>query len=190
MQQLKKHKWLILIITLLAVALVFIVFTILYAPHQVNISLDNKNVQAFLSVIRHAEGTSGPNGYRTLFGGKLFSDFSKHPNIKVPFRNTYSTAASAYQILNRTWIIYKAKLGLTDFSPASQDKVAIELIRGEKALDDVIAGRFDTAIDKCQNIWASLPDVKGGEKNAGYNQNPKSLAELQKIYTKNGGQFA
>ena len=35
-------------------------------------ALQNRNVQAFLHMLRHGEGTSDPEGYRRMFGGKLF----------------------------------------------------------------------------------------------------------------------
>lgn len=193
MQWLKNHKYLILIGAIIVAALVFLVLTIRYARKRVNMASSDKNVQAFLRMIRHAEGTAGVNGYRTLFGHKLFSDFSKHPNVKVPFFNKakgktdYSTAAGAYQFLNSTWRRLALKLNLPDFSPECQDKAAIELIREEKALDDVIAGRLAIAIDKVQNIWASLPDIAGGEKASNYQQPQKKYADLVSVYQKAGG---
>ncbi|MBK9329057.1 MAG: glycoside hydrolase family 104 protein [Sphingobacteriales bacterium] len=133
-------------------------------------------------MIRHAEGTAGANGYRTLFGGKLFNDYAQHPRVKVPFRNTYSTAAGAYQFLYSTWYRLSLKLGLKDFSPESQDKACIELIREKNALEDVKNGNFESAIKKIAKVWASLPG-------AGYNQPEKKIAELQKVYTQNGGKL-
>lgn len=76
----------------------------------------NDNVKAFLMMIRHAREPPERNGYRTLFGGKLFNDYAQHPRVKVPFRNTYSTAAGAYQFLYSTWYRLSLELGLKDFS--------------------------------------------------------------------------
>jgi len=156
----------------------------------------NPNIQAFLKLIRYAEGTAGVNGYKTLFGGKLFADYSRHPNVKNPFynkakgRQDYSTAAGAYQFLYSTWKGLQVALNLPDFSPESQDRAAIELIRREGALKDVEAGRLATAIDKVQNIWASLPDVPGGEKASNYMQPEKKFEKLLAIYKQNGGGLA
>jgi muramidase (phage lysozyme) len=62
-------------------------------------------------------------------------------------KNQYtSTAAGAFQFLSRTWDECAKALGLTDFSPASQDLAAVFLIDRRKALDDVLAGRFDEAV--------------------------------------------
>lgn len=143
----------------------------------------NKNVKAFLAMIRKCEGTSGVNGYKMLFGGKLFQDFSKHPNVRVPFRDTYSTAAGAYQFLHRTWTPIALRLGLLDFSPESQDKAAIELISEKNALNDIANGKFDVAINKVRKVWASLPG-------AGYNQPEKTLATAKQYYTSAGGTIA
>jgi len=62
-------------------------------------------------------------------------------------------------------------LKLPDFGHISQDKLAIQHIRECRALPDVIAGRIEPAIDKCSNIWASLPG-------AGYGQREHRLQDL------------
>jgi len=142
-----------------------------------------KNIRAFLIMIQYAEGTYGKDGYRKLFGGGYFNDFSKHPNTKVTKWGITSTAAGAYQILNKTWIELQAKLKLPDFSPVSQDKAAIELIRRRKALEDVYAGRWSQAIEKCRKEWASLPG-------AGYGQNEKNITNLLAVLKVAGGSTA
>lgn len=64
-----------------------------------------------------------------------------------------------------------AGLALRDFSPISQDIVAIQPIRERGAMADVIVGRVATAIDKVLNIWPSLPG-------AGYGQREHTLDDL------------
>ncbi len=142
-----------------------------------------KNIRAFLIMIQYAEGTYGKDGYRKLYGGGSFNDFSKHPNTPTTKWGITSTAAGAYQILNKTWVELQGKLGLTDFSPVNQDKAAIELIRRRKALDDVYAGHFKEAIAKCRKEWASLPG-------AGYGQNEKNVQNLLAIIKVAGGLIA
>jgi muramidase (phage lysozyme) len=142
-----------------------------------------KNIRAFLIMIQYAEGTYGKDGYRTLYGGSLFNDFSRHPNSPQTKWGITSTAAGAYQILNKTWMELQAKLKLPDFSPVSQDKAAIELIRRRKALDDVYAGRWSQAIAKCRKEWASLPG-------AGYGQNEKNITNLLAVIKVAGGSTA
>ena len=127
----------------------------------------NMNLYAFLWMVRHAEGTAGQNGYRTMFGGGLFNSFEDHPRKKIRRRagtgHITSTAAGAYQFLERTWDDCAATLDLPDFSPASQDKAARFLIHRRGALTDVLAGRLDRAIKKCNKEWASLPGSPYGQ---------------------------
>lgn len=148
---------------------------------------EQKNVSAFLHTIRVAEGTAGANGYSMLVGGGQFSSFADHPRMLVTINSRgqeiKSSAAGAYQILRRTWDEVRAKLGLPDFSPASQDRAAVELIKRRGALADVRAGRFADAIDKCKKEWASLPG-------AGYGQPEKTVAALFSAYINAGGNVA
>ncbi len=139
-----------------------------------------KNLRAFLIMIQYAEGTYGKEGYNKLYGGSLFQDLSKHPNTRSTKWGITSTAAGAYQILNKTWNEIQPKLNLPDFSAVSQDKAAIELIRRRKALEDVYAGRFMQAIAKCRKEWASLPG-------AGYGQNEKNVKSLLAVVKAAGG---
>ena len=159
-----------------------------------------RNIAAFLAMIRTAEGTAGPNGYRTMFGGQLFEGWADHPRRALQFRDKagrqlWTSAAGAYQFMAvspiptggstsvNTWDRIAARLGLPDFSPASQDAAAVELIREAGALGDVRAGRFDQAVSKVRGIWASMPG-------AGYAQPEKSLEALRFAYLDNGGTLA
>lgn len=144
------------------------------------------NITAFLWVIRHCEGTAGPDGYRTLFGGTLFESFDVHPNRKITARmgrqTITSTAAGAYQFLFRTWKNLSAQNKFTDFKPETQDLGAIALIRGRNALRDVEEGRFEIALAKCNKEWASLPGSP-------YGQPVKTIAYCKKIYEQYGGTY-
>lgn len=151
-----------------------------YTPANVSEEQAAQNVRAFLDMIAYAEGTANPNGYRMLFGGRLFDSYADHPRIYIPFRNTTTSAAGRYQILARTWDTLKARLGLRDFSPASQDAAAVELIRERGALNDVRAGRVAVAVSKVARIWASLPG-------AGYDQPERKLSALVSAYADAGG---
>lgn len=128
-------------------------------------ALGNPNAQKYLRMIAQAEGTykdASSDPYRVAFGGSTFDDLSKHPNVLRDFKQTdgktnKTSAAGAYQFLGSTWDDVAGKLGLQDFSPRSQDLAALELIRRAGALDDVLNGRFDQAVQKTGTVWASLP---------------------------------
>jgi lysozyme len=138
--------------------------------------LNDPQVQAFLWLIRTGEGTTGPNGYRTLFGGSLFSSFADHPRQSITRSGITSTAAGAYQFLSRTWDEMAAMYGLADFTPANQDFAAVGLIKRRGALADVMAGRFRAAIDKCNKEWASLPGSPYGQPTLTYDRAASVLA--------------
>lgn len=158
------------------------------------------NRAAFLMAIRAAEGTAGPDGYRVMFGGGLFDGWADHPRIAHQFtdragRKLWTSAAGAYQFMAispipggkstrvDTWDRLRAKLGLPDFSPASQDAAALELVRECGALGDVDAGRLADAVGKCRRVWASLPG-------AGYSQPERSLAWVAERFVQAGGVIA
>ena len=143
---------------------------------------EKQNVAAFLKMLRVSEGTSRSDGYSLLVGGGHFDSYADHPRTLVwlPNLRINSSAAGAYQILRKTWDGVAAKLGLSDFSPDSQDRAAVELIRQRGALADVRAGRFDAALEKCRREWASLPG-------AGYGQRENSLEYLKSAYINAGG---
>lgn len=116
------------------------------------------NVKKFLDFLGESEGAD----YDVIVGGKeRITDFSTHPR-KVGLRTADgpSTAAGKYQITASTYDDIAPKLGITDFSPESQDKIAEEIIRQEGALEDVQNGDFAKAINKLGGRWASLPSSK------------------------------
>ncbi|WP_283647636.1 glycoside hydrolase family 24 protein [Hafnia paralvei] len=130
----------------------------------------NPQRKAFLDMLAWSEGTDKPgqptknHGYDVIVGGELFSDFSDHPRKLVTLNpKLKSTAAGRYQLLSRWWDAYRKQLGLKDFSPASQDTVALQQIKERKALSDIDAGNITSAIQKCSNIWASLPGAGYGQ---------------------------
>jgi muramidase (phage lysozyme) len=146
----------------------------------------NTNLKAFLDMIAVSEIganllAASDNGYNVLVGGELFIGYADHPRKLVTVRHGLkSTAAGRYQILARYFDAYKKSLKLPDFSPASQDAIAIQMIREQGAEPALEVGDFDTAVDRCANIWASLPG-------AGYGQHENKLADLRVAYVKAGG---
>ncbi|WP_228895598.1 glycoside hydrolase family 104 protein [Acidovorax sp. Leaf73] len=160
-------------------------------------ALQDTNVQAFLRMLRHGEGTAGDDGYRVMFGGGHLvgldgqpgtaDDFADHPRQaitrKLGGNPITSTAAGAYQFLSRTWDGLVKQYGFADFSPMNQDLGAVALIKGRKALDDVIAGRFEDAVRKCNREWASLPGSP-------YGQPVVTMARARQEYEAHGGTYA
>jgi muramidase (phage lysozyme) len=144
-----------------------------------------RNVCAFLDMLAESEGTArvpgSDDGYNVVVGGATFQGYADHPRKLVHLRaDLASTAAGRYQLLARYFDAYKKLLGLPDFSPRSQDLIAIQQIRERGALKLIRAGRFDDAVAACANIWASLPG-------AGYHQHENSLSTLAAAYTAAGG---
>lgn len=131
----------------------------------------NKQRRAFLDMLAWSEGTDklGQNtknrGYDVIVGGSLFSDYSDHPRklVNLPKLGIKSTAAGRYQLLSKWWDAYRKQLGLKDFSPASQDQVALQQIKERGALPLIDNGHIRQAIDRCSNIWASLPGAGYGQ---------------------------
>lgn len=147
-----------------------------------------RNVLAFLDAIAFSEGTikfGDQDGYNVIVGGSTFTDYSDHPRklIPLPKLGIKSTAAGRYQLLSRYWDAYRKQLNLKDFSPINQDRVALQQIKERKALDDIKAGRFEAAVRKCSNIWASFPG-------AGYGQHEHKVEALVQAFKRAGGVVA
>jgi muramidase (phage lysozyme) len=142
------------------------------------------NRKAFLDMIAVAEGTAGlgDDGYNIIVSGIAFNDYADHPRQKIflPRYGISSTAAGRYQILERYFDAYKKLLNLPDFSPTSQDAIALQMIKERRACEDIDAGRLNVAIIKCAPIWASLPG-------AGYGQREQSFKTLRCAFVKAGG---
>jgi muramidase (phage lysozyme) len=149
------------------------------------------NLAAFLDMLAWSE--IGPqllaksdNGYNVLVGSTpdhpiLFADYSTHPQIHNAACK--SDAAGRYQEMGKYWSHYKLQLSLPDFGPNAQDRWAVQLIKECHALDDILLGHIEKAIEKCRSRWASLPA-------AGYGQRENTLADLQAAYERAGGLFA
>lgn len=148
-----------------------------------------KNLKAFLDMLAWSEGTStikaSDNGYNVIVGGSLFSGYADHPRklVDLPRLKIKSTAAGRYQLLARYWDAYRKQLGLKDFSPASQDAVAIQQIKERRALQLIADGKINQAIERCSNIWASLPG-------AGYGQHEHKMDDLLRRYVQYGGSIS
>lgn len=156
-------------------------------------SLAGNNIPAFLDLIAFSEGTSASrltknDGYDVIVTGidgpEVFTSYASHPFVGPPVRAPKlirlagahpalsSTASGRYQVLARYYNIYVAKLGLRDFSPLSQDLIAIEQIRERGALPLIVRGDIRNAITMCSTLWASLPGANTVGAYAGQNAHP------------------
>lgn len=149
------------------------------------------NLAAFLDMIAFSEGTATckatkDEGYDILVGGTRFASYDDHPRklVDLPRLGIKSTAAGRYQLLARYWDAYRVSLDLEGgFTPENQDRVAIQQIRERGALDLIKQGRFDEAVSRVRNIWASLPG-------AGYGQHENKIGPLRTAYLEAGGSVA
>lgn len=138
-----------------------------------------KNQKAFLEMIAWSEGTAAigsHGGYDVIVTSTperpvLFTDYSTHPRREMDVKDAHgnlicrSDAAGRYQLMGRYFEPYRKLLNLFDFSPASQDAIALQQIKECRALPDIEAGQIADAINKCAHIWASFPgaNYKGQE---------------------------
>jgi muramidase (phage lysozyme) len=148
--------------------------------------LADRNVAAFLKAIAEAEG----GGYDFRYGafkGKRndpwrFTDFSTHPG--AGFQG--STAAGMYQITIATWRNHGGKMGLTDFSPKTQDLLAVEILRSLGVAEKIKSGDIAGAMGPAARIWAALP-LGPGLRNAHAPQPYVPYEEFFRTYQAAGG---
>lgn len=168
-------------------------------PQPINLAAQ---LAAMRAAIQQSEGTAGRAGdpYRVCYGNvHTIASFSDHPAVTGEWRGEplsdgmcsaaglgpgcVSTAAGAYQINKPTWLPLKSKLGLPDFTPASQDAACEEILRQVGAVAYLERGDFAGAVNAARRKWASLPG-------AGYGQGERSIAWLTDRFTAAGGQLA
>ena len=147
----------------------------------------NAYQQALLNTIA---GPESAGRYNVIYGGDTFSSFADHPRQLVPIASgpnagKKSSAAGKYQFIQGTWDHYKNKLGLQDFSPASQDAAAWTLAHDTfkaktgKDLQQVLSTGSAADIRNVGKIlapiWTSLPG--GIEQTLGSNEFATKFAE-------------
>ena len=154
------------------------------------VALAHPNVQAFLRVIRAGESSQEGTAYRMIYGGELIDSLAAHPRIPKQTPWGWTSAAGAYQFMaaipgkvkTDTWDGLERKYGALDFSPATQDLMAVALIDRRGALVLVMEGRIREAITKCAREWASLPGSP-------YGQPTMTMEKALAIYHEYGGAF-
>lgn len=148
--------------------------------------LRDSNVKAFIGAIAAAEG----GDYDLKFGGVKgrkndkwqFSDYSTHPGVGADGK---TTAAGMYQINKSTWKEMGARMGLSDFSPETQDLLAVEILRSSHVIDSIAEGDVDGALKAASRRWAALP--QGPAQTGRYDQPYMKYDEFVATYKKLGG---
>jgi len=150
-----------------------------------NLADASVNIKSFLKVIRYAEGTDSSDGYQIQYTGTRFYNFNDHPRVarcgNIRGKSVCSTAAGAYQFLETTWDDVANATGASDFSPASQDRGAMELIYRAGAIKDIESGKIARAIGKLAPVWASFPRWQG-DLEGSYSQSVVSMDELLQVF--------
>ena len=107
----------------------------------------NNQRKAFLDMLAWSEGTDNGrqktrnHGYDVIVGGELFTDYSDHPRKLVTLNpNSNQQAPDATSFFPCWWDAYRKQLGLKDFSPKSQDAVALQQIKERGALPMIDRG--------------------------------------------------
>lgn len=152
--------------------------------------LAHPNVAAFLKAIAAAEGGGYDFKYGALKGRSndrwRFTDMSTHPGPGIDGR---TTAAGMYQITRPTWEHHGAKLGLRDFSPRTQDLIAVEILRSLGVIEAIKAGDLADVMPKVARTWAALP--KGpGQGNHYPSQGYMKFDDFLAAYQAGGGRVA
>jgi muramidase (phage lysozyme) len=124
--------------------------------------------RAFMDTIARYESPS----YNTMYGGTKFTSYADHPRVghritSGPNKGRLSTAAGRYQFKSSTWDSIAREIGLTDFSPESQDIAGYALAARDyqaktgQNLDDVLAtadpAQVASAARELHGTWTSLP---------------------------------
>ncbi|QJE03592.1 glycoside hydrolase family 104 protein [Massilia forsythiae] len=154
--------------------------------------MKNTNVQAFLKAIADAEGGGYDFKYGAIKGKRndpwRFSDYATHPG---PGRDGVTTAAGMYQINKLTWQDHGEKgMGLTDFTPETQDLIAVSLLRRLGVIDKIKDGDIEAGMSQASKPWAALPAGRGqtGRYQTGrYNQPCVTFEHFETTYKAAGG---
>ena len=126
----------------------------------------NNQRKAFLDMLAWSDNDNGRqktrnHGYDVIVGGEplLITPITlKTCHAKPKLK---STGAGRYQLLSRWWDAYRKQLGLKDFSPKVRTLWHCSRLRSG-ALPMIDRGDIRQAIDRCSNIWASLPGAGYG----------------------------
>ena len=146
-----------------------------YTPSGTSVSMTNW--EPLKSTVALSEGTLNEDGtiaYNKFYGGGQFNSFNNHPGIVNTTAVGSSAAAGGFQFMPNTWSRVSKALKLPDFSPASQDKAALQLVR-ERKVDPfakiTTVSQFKNTLHKLSPEWAGVPNKYGVSHYEGINGN-------------------
>ena len=145
----------------------------------------NNQRKAFLDMLAWSEGTDNGrqktrnHGYDVIVGGAIYWLLRSPSQTCHAKPKTQINRPDATRFFPVGGMLYRKQLGLKDFSPKSQDAVALQQIKERGALPMIDRGDIRQAIDRCSNIWASLPGAGYGCSSimTAWLQNSKKRAE-------------
>lgn len=118
---------------------------------------NERREQAFLALIRYAEADKQERAdvYTVRNGGSHFHDMHRHPGKAT--QKGCSSASGAYQITFPTYNDLVNHGGPSDFSPHSQDELALQILSEAGALPLIWDGQLQGAFLMLNHKWNSLP---------------------------------
>ena len=128
----------------------------------------NNQRKAFLDMLAWSEGTDNGrqktrnHGYDVIVGGELFTDYSDHPRKLItakPNQNSNQQAPDATSFFPVGGMPTASNLAKRLLSSVRALALAIK----ERGALPMIDGDIRQAIDRCSNIWASLPGMIYGQ---------------------------
>jgi muramidase (phage lysozyme) len=158
---------------------------------------ESPSILAMLDAIAYSEFRGNPEAtneiaYRTMVGYQRFSSYTKHPDIHRG--ESDSRASGRYQFKTATWIMLNRYISngsasnltwlkgpIRDFSPASQDKMAIVAMHQRQKYKQIKGIKYgDSAalrsvLTELSYEWASLPGNR-------YGQGGHDFQEFQRFY--------
>ena len=105
------------------------------------------------------------HGYDVIVGGELFTDYSDHPR-KLVMLNPKLKSTGTRRTLTASFLFagcLPQAAWPERLSPKVRDAVALQQIKERGALPMIDRGDIRQAIDRCSNIWASLPGAGYGQ---------------------------